>query len=168
MHTWCTLGTRGLFSRAMTSFVDHRPTRLRPKIRAAKPREKHGFSRGSLFKTWPKPETGHKKPLEPRVYLVWWQWTSTDASVILSGSVERKCVLRCVRTGDKKRATCFATLLQNELNSDVARFTTHIKPVLQQIRYSTCFTSNVAKQVTRFFIHTLFISNWFEHFTKFS
>ena len=24
-----------------------------------------------------------------------------------------------------KRATCFATLLQNELNSDVARFTNH-------------------------------------------
>ena len=38
------------------------------------------------------------------------------------------------KTGNKKRATCFATLLQNELNSDVARFTTHIKPVLQQIR----------------------------------
>ena len=34
--------------------------------------------------------------------------------------------------GNKK--TCLATLLQNELNSDVARFTTHIKPVLQQIR----------------------------------
>ena len=27
--------------------------------------------------------------------------------------------------GNKTRATCFATLLQNELNSDVARFTTH-------------------------------------------
>ena len=52
-------------------------------------------------------------------------------SVILSGSVERKCALRYVKTGNKKRATCFATLLQNELNSDVGRFTTHIKPVLQ-------------------------------------
>ena len=31
-------------------------------------------------------------------------------------------------------STCFATLLQNEMNSDVVRFTTHIKPVLQQIR----------------------------------
>ena len=40
-------------------------------------------------------------------------------------------------TGNKKRATCFATLLQNELNSDVARFTTLIKPVLQQIRLLT-------------------------------
>ena len=37
----------------------------------------------------------------------------------------------------KKRATCFATLLQNELNTDAARFTTHIKPVLQQIRLLT-------------------------------
>ena len=29
------------------------------------------------------------------------------------------------KTGNKKRAICFATWLQNELNSDVARFTTH-------------------------------------------
>ena len=42
--------------------------------------------------------------------------------------------LRYGKTGNKKRATCFATLLQNKLNSNVARFTTHIKPVLQQIR----------------------------------
>ena len=42
--------------------------------------------------------------------------------------------LRHGKTGNKKRTTCLATLLQNELNSDVARFTTHIKPVLQQIR----------------------------------
>ena len=33
--------------------------------------------------------------------------------------------------------TCLATFLQNELNSDVARYTTHIKPVLQQIRLLT-------------------------------
>ena len=39
--------------------------------------------------------------------------------------------------GGVKRATCFATLLQNDLNSNVARFTTHIKPVLQQIRLLT-------------------------------
>ena len=32
---------------------------------------------------------------------------------------------------------CLATSLQNELNSDVVRFTTHIKPVLQQIRLLT-------------------------------
>ena len=39
--------------------------------------------------------------------------------------------------------------LQNELNSDVARFTTHLKPVLQQIRLLTglnvdCKTRNIA------------------------
>ena len=33
--------------------------------------------------------------------------------------------LRYGKTGNKKRAICFATWLQNELNSDVARFTTH-------------------------------------------
>ena len=37
----------------------------------------------------------------------------------------------------KKRATCLATLLQNKVNSDVPRSTTHIKPVLQQIRLLT-------------------------------
>ena len=72
--------------------------------------------------------------------------------------------------GKKTLATCFATLLQNESNSSVARFTTHIKPVLQQIRLLTglnmggktrniaiklvfqqcCKTSIVAKQVARF------------------
>ena len=33
--------------------------------------------------------------------------------------------LRYGKTGNKKRSICFATWLQNELNSDVARFTTH-------------------------------------------
>ena len=47
----------------------------------------------------------------------------------------------------KKRATFFATLLQNELNSDVARFTTHIKPVLKQIRLQGLF-SCVVKRAT--------------------
>ena len=46
-------------------------------------------------------------------------------------------ILRYGKTGNKKRTTCLATLLQNELNSDVARFTTPIKPVLQQIRLLT-------------------------------
>ena len=31
------------------------------------------------------------------------------------------------KKGNHKSATCFATMLQNELNSDVARFTTHNK-----------------------------------------
>ena len=39
--------------------------------------------------------------------------------------------------GNKKHATCFATLLQNKLKSNVACFTTHIKPVLRQIRLLT-------------------------------
>jgi len=54
------------------------------------------------------------------------------------------------KTGNKK--TCLATLLQSELNSDVAHFTTHIKPVLQQIRLLTGFsegakTRNIALQL---------------------
>ena len=34
------------------------------------------------------------------------------------------CYLRFSKTGNKKRPACFATLLQNELNSDAVRFTT--------------------------------------------
>ena len=54
--------------------------------------------------------------------------------------------------GNKKRATCLATLLQNELNSDVAHFTTQIKPDLQQIRLLTGLkvggkTRNIAIQL---------------------
>ena len=46
--------------------------------------------------------------------------------------------LKCGKTGKKKEhATCLATLLQDELNSDDARFTTHRKPVLQQIKLLT-------------------------------
>ena len=35
-----------------------------------------------------------------------------------------------VKRAIKKRATCFATLLQTKLNSDVARFTTYVRPCL--------------------------------------
>ena len=54
--------------------------------------------------------------------------------------------------GNKRRATCRATLLQNELNSDVARFTTHIKPVTHEIRLLTGLylggkTRNIAIQI---------------------
>ena len=35
------------------------------------------------------------------------------------------------KNGQQKRATCFATLLQNELNSDVARFTIHVQTCQQ-------------------------------------
>jgi len=40
------------------------------------------------------------------------------------------CILNVFKTGNKTRATCFATLLQNELNSDVARFTTQARTCL--------------------------------------
>ena len=46
-------------------------------------------------------------------------------------------MLRYGKTGNKKCATCLATLLQNELTSSVVCFTTHIKPVWQQIRLLT-------------------------------
>ena len=56
------------------------------------------------------------------------------------------------KNGQQKNATCLATLLQKELNSDVARFTTHNKPVLQQIRLLTGLnvggkTRNIAIQL---------------------
>ena len=61
-------------------------------------------------------------------------------------------MLKVRKNGQQKRATCFATLLYNELNSDVTRFTTHIKPVLQQIRLLTGLnvggkTRNIAIQL---------------------
>ena len=60
--------------------------------------------------------------------------------------------LRYGKSGNKKRATCFARLLQNELNSDFACFTTHIKPVLHQISLLTGLkvggkTCNIAIQL---------------------
>ena len=45
---------------------------------------------------------------------------------LLGQSCEEFC-LRHGKTGNKKSATCFATLLQNELNGDVARFTTNVQ-----------------------------------------
>ena len=46
------------------------------------------------------------------------------------------------RLGTEKRATknvqlVLQQVLQNELNNDAARYTTHIRPVLQQIRLLT-------------------------------
>ena len=38
--------------------------------------------------------------------------------------------LWCGKTGQQKRANCFATLPQNELNSDVARFASHVQNCL--------------------------------------
>ena len=47
----------------------------------------------------------------------------------VSANLSLKSFPETVKTGNKKRATCLATLLQNKLNSDVARITTHIKLV---------------------------------------
>ena len=68
----------------------------------------------------------------------------------------------------KKRATCLVTLLQNELKSDVARFTTHVQTCLatNQVSFkrgktgniaklSNSFCSKVAKQVARFLLPAL-------------
>ena len=51
--------------------------------------------------------------------------------------------LKYGKTGNKKRATCFATLLQNELNSDVARCNTLVR---------TCLATN---KVARFLLLVL-------------
>ena len=58
------------------------------------------------------------------------------------------------KAGNKKRAICFATLQQNELNSNVAGFTTHVsfKPVLRQTRLQGLFfvvgkTRDIASQL---------------------
>ena len=55
------------------------------------------------------------------------------------------------KTGRKKRATCFATFLENELNSaDVARCTIHAGTNNQQIRLQG-FISWVVKRATSLF-----------------
>ena len=43
------------------------------------------------------------------------------------------------KTGNKKRATCFATLLQNDMNTDVARFTTRIRTCLATNKVARLF-----------------------------
>ena len=54
--------------------------------------------------------------------------------------------------GKQERATCFATLLQKDLKSDVARFTVHIKHMLQQIRLLTGLNEvGRVKRATSFF-----------------
>ena len=53
------------------------------------------------------------------------------------------------KNGQHIRATCLATLLQNKLNSDLARFTTHVKPVLQQNSLLTGFNTGGKTRNTR-------------------
>ena len=57
-----------------------------------------------------------------------------ETDFIVKKNYLKVSILKYGKTGNKKHATCFATSLQNELNSDVARFTTYLKPGLHQIR----------------------------------
>ena len=74
--------------------------------------------------------------------------------------------LRCVKTGNKKSATCVATLLQNKLNSDFGVLPLMFKPVnklsccetglMWEAKRATSpfnlFYSNVARQIARFLL----------------
>ena len=55
----------------------------------------------------------------------------------LEGEGQTQLKWRYGNACNKKQATLLTILLQNELNSDVKRFNTHIKPVLQQVRLLT-------------------------------
>ena len=56
------------FPRVTRGFVGRRSTRLRRSAEdTSGEAASKNFSRGSLFKTWPKPETAHEKSLAPRV-----------------------------------------------------------------------------------------------------
>ena len=57
--------------------------------------------------------------------------------------------LKIQLNGQQKRATCFVTLLQNELESDVARFTTHVQTCLatNQVSFKGGKTGNIAFQL---------------------
>ena len=67
---------------------------------------------------------------------------------LLGQSCEEFC-LKHGKTSNKKRATCFALLPQNELNGDVARFTTHVQTcyLLQDRFYLGGKTRNIAIQL---------------------
>jgi len=62
--------------------------------------------------------------------------------------------LRYGKTGNKKMQLVHAAMLQNKLNSDVAFFTSPIKPVLQQIRFFTglkvASKTRCCKKIARF------------------
>ena len=80
-----TLGTRVFFSRATGSFVSSAAG--------------WHVSRGSLFKTWPKPETTHEKPLAPRVMSCLsvpvrvWHW-----EFVVHNNIDAVCHPRCLRS----------------------------------------------------------------------
>ena len=54
----------------------------------------------------------------------------TNFAFSLSLTINELQLLRYGKTGNKRRATFLATLLQNELNRDVERFTTHVQTCL--------------------------------------
>ena len=54
----------------------------------------------------------------------------TNFAFSLSLTINELKLLRYGKTGNKRRATFLATLLQNELNRDVARFTTQVQTCL--------------------------------------
>ena len=53
--------------------------------------------------------------------------------------INTKLTLSYSETGNKTRATCFATLLQNELYSDVERFTTDVQTCLATTKVARYF-----------------------------
>ena len=55
--------------------------------------------------------------------------TNTKLGLTIQRFVLYLSTFKVLKTCNKKRATCLAKLLQNKLNSDVARFTTPIRPV---------------------------------------
>ena len=65
------------------------------------------------------------------------QWEFSHCCHLYKAAIKCLTHIRCGKTGNKKHATCHVTMLQNELNNNVVRFTTYIKPVLQQIRLLT-------------------------------
>ena len=68
--------------------------------------------------------------VSPIIFLMWVACELFSRDFCLERLVQLNCyeeLLRYAKTGNKKHAPCFATLLQNELNSDVARFTTHVQ-----------------------------------------
>ena len=54
--------------------------------------------------------------------------------------------------GQQKRAICFATLLQNEFNGDVSRFTSHVQGYLATIQVIADFKNLLQKVESRPFI----------------
>ena len=62
------------------------------------------------------------------------------------------------KTGNKKRATFFATLLQNELNSDVVCFTPREKKKLATDRFERrWYTRNIANELV---LHQCYLSTY--------